>query len=94
MYDLLDNTEYLIGTILPMVQEVQRDSTKNPRMSVDVGINNDNGMVRVSATYYEEDLKTINSNECEAFCFYSHNDNDEMGKEFNRLVAYMVKHSA
>jgi len=94
MYELLDNTEYLTGTILPMVQEVQRDSTKNPRLSVDVGINNDNGMIRVSATYYEEDLKTINSNESEAFSFHSHHDNDELGKEFSRLVAYMAKHSA
>ena len=59
MYELLDNTKYLIGVILPMVQEVQRDSTNNKRISVDISINNDNGLIRVSTTYYKEDLKTI-----------------------------------
>lgn len=92
MYELLDNTKYLIEVILPMVQEVQRDSTNNKRISVDISINNDNGLIRVSTTYYKEDLKTIDQNECNAFCFHSHHDNDELSKEFSRLVAYMVKH--
>lgn len=92
MYELLDNTKYLIEVILPMVQEVQRDSTNNKRISVDISINNDNGLIRVSITYYKEDLKTIDQDECGIFCFYSHHDNDELSKEFSRLVAYMVKH--
>ena len=94
MYELLDNTKYLIGVILPMVQEVQRDSTNNKRISVDISINNDNGLIRVSTTYYKEDLKTIYQDECGIFCFYSHNDNNELSKEFSRLVDYMMKHSS
>ena len=94
MYELLDNTKYLVEVILPMVQEVQRDSTNNKRISVSIGINNDNGLIIVSTTYYKEDLKTIDQNECYAFYFYSHHDNDELAKEFSRLVAYMVEHLA
>ena len=92
MYELLDNTKYLIEVILPMVQEVQRDSTNNKRISVDISINNDNGLIRDSTTYYKKDLKTIDQDECGIFCFYSHHDNDGLSKEFSRLVAYMVKH--
>lgn len=92
MYELLDNTKYLIEVILPMVQEVQRDSTNNKRISVDISINNDNGLIRVSTTYYKEDLNTIDQDEFGIFCFHSHYDNDELSKEFSRLVAYMVKH--
>ena len=94
MYELLDNTEYLIDVILPMVHEVQRDSVSNKRVSVDVGINNDNGMIRVSTTYYKEDLKTIDQDECAVFCFYSHHENDQLSNEYKKLVAYMVKHTA
>lgn len=94
MYELLDNTKYLIGVILPMAQEVQRDSTNNKRISVDISVNNDNGLIRVSTIYYKEDLKTIDQDECGIFWFYSHHDNNELSKEFSRLVAYMVKHSA
>ena len=94
MYELLDNTKYLIDVILPMAQEVQRDSTNNKRISVDISINNDNGLIRVSTTYYKEDFKTIDQDECGIFCFYSHNDNNELYKEFSRLVDYMVKHTA
>ena len=94
MYELLDNTKYLIGVILPMAQDVQRDSTNNKRISVDISINNDNGLIRVSTTYYKDDLKTIDQDECGIFCFYSHNDNNELSKEFSRLVAYMEKQSA
>ena len=94
MYELLDNTKYLIDVVLPMVQEVQRDSTKNNRVSMDVSINNDNGMIRVSVIYYKEDLETIDKEESDVFGFFSHHDNDELSKEFSRLVGYMVKHSA
>jgi len=94
MYELLDNTEYLIGTILPMVQEVQRDSVSNNRLSVDVSINNDNGMILVCMTYYDENLVTIDGEESKQFAFYSHDDNDKLGEAFNSLVGYVVKHSA
>lgn len=94
MYELLDNTKYLIGVILPMAQEVQRDSTNNKRISVDISVNNDNGLIRVSTIYYKKDLKTIDQDECGIFWFYSHHDNNELSKEFSRLVVYMVKHSA
>ena len=92
--ELLDNTEYLIGTILPILQEVQRDTAKMPRIACNIGVNNDNGMILVCITYYEEDLVTIDSGESKQFSFYSHDDNDKLGETLHSLVGYVVKHTA
>lgn len=92
--ELLDNTEYLIKTILPMLQEVQRDTAKMPRISCSVSVNNDNGMISVGMTYYKKDLQTIDSEESKQFSFFSHEDNDELGDKYNKLIGYVREHTA
>lgn len=90
MCKLEKNEDYLVGVILPELQKIQRESTKMPRISLDVSPAHDNGMIAVHTTLYDgnEIVETV------MFPFYSHVSVMCLSEKMDELKDYIKKHSA
>lgn len=92
MYELPDNKKYLVDVVLPKLQEIQRDTAVNRRLTLDVCMNVDCGLISSTALWYDENQKDII--ECKNFSFYSHREQDEIDSEYNKLTDYVREHTA
>lgn len=89
-----ENEEYIRSTILPQLQEAQREVLKNPsRLSLDISMNNRNGEGYISSfACVMNDMGEITDTCYPRFiCVDS---KEEMDERLNKLKEFIKKYSA
>ena len=85
-----ENVEYIRSTILPQLQEIQRDLAEIlPGVNFNVRIDGDTGSVSAHAS--DDTCKVTDS--CTANFFHV-DDMEEMDKEYNKLAEFLKKYLA
>ena len=86
------NVEYIRSTILPQLQEIQRDLAESLKgVSLGVRLDGDTGSVSAHASVFDDTCKVTDS--CTANFFHV-DDRQEMDKEYNKLAEFLKKHLA
>lgn len=90
-----ENEEYMNSTILPKLQEVQREVLKNPsRLTLDISVKNDNGEGYISSFAC---VRNSMGGEITDTCyprFICADSKEEMDELFNELKEFIKKYSA
>ena len=87
-----ENVEYIRSTILPQLQEVQRDLAEILQgVNFNVRIDGDTGSVSAHASVFYDTCKVKDS--CTANFFHV-DDMEDMDKEYNKLAEFLKKHLA
>ena len=87
-----ENVEYIRSTILPQLQEIQRDLAESLKgVSLGVRLDGDTGSVSAHASVFDDTCKVTDS--CTANFFHV-DDRQEMDKEYNKLAEFLKKHLA
>lgn len=89
-----ENVEYIRSTILPQLQEAQREVLENPsRLSLDVNMRNENGEVYISSFACVINDKGEITDTCypRFICVCSKEEMDEL---LNELKEFIKKHLA
>lgn len=87
-----ENVEYIRSTILPQLQEIQRDLAESLKgVSLGVRLDGDTGSVSAHASVFDDTCKVTDS--CTANLFHV-DDRQEMDKEYNKLAEFLKKHLA
>ena len=91
--DYKENEEYINSTILPKLQEIQRNLLKTPsKLSIDVSARNDgNGYVSSFVCVRNDNGNIIDSCSVRFLCVDSKEDMDE---KYNEFVEFIKKYSA
>ena len=89
-----ENEEYIRSTILPQLQEAQREVLENPsRLSLDISMNNRNGEGYISSfACVMNDMGEI-TDTCYP-CFICVDSKEEMDERLNELKEFIKKYSA
>ena len=87
-----ENVEYIRSTILPQLQEIQRDLAENlPGVSLTVRLDGDTGSMSAHAAVFDDKCNVTDS--CTANFFHV-DDREEMDKEYSKLAEFLKKYSA
>lgn len=87
-----ENVEYIRSTILPQLQEIQRDLAESlPGVNFNVRIDGDTGSVSTHASVFDDTCKVTDS--CTANFFHV-DDMEEMDNEYNKLAEFLKKYLA
>ena len=87
-----ENVEYIRSTILPQLQEIQRDLAESlPGVNLNIRIDGDTGSVSGHASVFDDTCKVADS--CTANFFYV-DDREEMDKEYNKLAEFLKTYLA
>lgn len=87
-----ENVEYIRSTILPKLQEIQRDLAGNlPGVSFNVRVDGDTGSMSAHASVFDDTCKitdrcTVN--------FFHMDKKEEIDDEYNKLAEFIKKYSA
>lgn len=86
------NVEYIRSTILPQLQEAQRDLAENlPGVSLTVRLDGDTGSMSAHAAVFDDKCNVTDS--CTANFFHVDNK-EEVDEEYNKLAEFLKKYSA
>ena len=87
-----ENVEYIRSTILPQLQEIQRDLAESLKgVSLGVRLDGDTGSVSAHASVFDDTCKVKDS--CTANFFHV-DDREDMDKEYNKLAEFLKKYLA
>ena len=87
-----DNVEYIRSTILPKLQEIQRDLAESlPGVSFTVRLNGVTGSASAHAAVFDDTCKV--TDRCTANFFHV-DDREEIDKEYNKLAEFLKKYLA
>ena len=87
-----ENVEYIRSTILPQLQEIQRDLAESLKgVSLGVRLDGDTGSVSAHASVFYDTCKVKDS--CTANFFHV-DDREEMDKEYKKLDEFLKKYLA
>lgn len=85
-----ENVEYIRSTILPQLQEIQRDLAESlPGVSFTVRLDGDTGSMSAHAAVFDDKCNVVDS--CTANFFHV-DDREEMDNEYNKLAEFIKKH--
>lgn len=88
-----ENVEYIRSTILPQLQEIQRDLAENlPGVSLTVRLDGDTGSMSAHAAVFFDGRVNIKDS-CTVNFFYVDNK-EEIDDEYNRLAEFLKKYTA
>ena len=86
------NVEYIRSTILPQLQEAQRDLAENlPGVSLTVRLDGDTGSMSAHAAVFDDKCNVTDS--CTVNFFHVDNK-EEIDDEYNKLAEFLKKYSA
>lgn len=86
-----ENVEYIRSTILPQLQEIQRDLAENlPGVSLTVRLDGDTGSMSAHAAVFDDKCNVTDS--C-TVNFFHVDDREEMDNEYNNLAEFIKKHT-
>lgn len=87
-----ENVEYIRSTILPKLQEIQRDLAESlPGVSLTVRLDGDTGSMSAHAAVFDDRCEVTDS--CTANFFHV-DDREEIDKEYNKLAEFLKKYLA
>lgn len=87
-----ENVEYIRSTILPQLQEIQRDLAENlPGVSLTIRLDGDTGSMSAHAAVFDDKCNVTDS--CTTNFFHVDNK-EEIDNEYNRLTEFLKKYSA
>ena len=87
-----ENVEYIRSTILPQLQEIQRDlAEKLPGVSLTVRLDGDTGSMSAHAAVFDDKCNVTDS--CTTN-FFRVDNKEEIDDEYNRLTEFLKKYSA
>lgn len=87
-----ENVEYIRSTILPQLQEIQRDLAGNlPGVSFNVRVDGDTGSMSAHASVFDDTCKIIDR--CTVNFFHVDNK-EEIDERLNELKEFIKKYSA
>lgn len=88
-----ENVEYIRSTILPQLQEIQRDLAENlPGVSLTVRLDGDTGSMSAHAAVFYDGTASIKDSYTANFF---HVDNkEEIDDEYNKLAEFLKKYTA
>ena len=87
-----ENVEYIRSTILPQLQEIQRDLAGNlPGVSFNVRVDGDTGSMSAHASVFDDTCKIIYR--CTVNFFHVDNK-EEIDERLNELKEFIKKYSA
>lgn len=88
-----ENVEYIRSTILPQLQEIQRDLAENlPGVSLTVRLDGDTGSMSAHAAVFYDGTAGIKDSYTANFF---HVDNkEEIDDEYNKLAEFLKKYTA
>lgn len=88
-----ENVEYIRSTILPQLQEIQRDlAEKLPGVSLTFRLDGDTGSMSAHAAVFDDDKCNV-TDSCTTNFFHVDNK-EEIDDEYNRLTEFLKKYSA
>ena len=88
-----ENVEYIRSTILPKLQEIQRDLVENlPGVSFTVRSDGDTGSMSAHAAVFFDGTANIKDS-CTANFFHVDNK-EEIDDEYNKLAEFLKKYTA
>lgn len=89
-----ENVEYIRSTILPQLQEIQRDLAENlPGVSLTVRLDGDTGSMSAHAVVFFDDGTANIKDSCTANFFHVDNK-EEIDEEYNKLAEFLKKYTA
>lgn len=87
-----ENVDYIRSTILPKLQEIQRDLAESlPGVNFNVRVDGDTGSVSAHASVFDDTCKITDS--CTANFFHV-DGKKELDKEYNKLAEFLKKYLA
>lgn len=87
-----ENVDYIRSTILPKLQEIQRDLAESlPGVNFNVRVDGDTGSVSAHASVFDDTCKITDS--C-TVNFFHVDGKKELDKEYNKLAEFLKKYLA
>lgn len=88
-----ENVEYILSTILPKLQEIQRDLAESlPGVSLNVGLDGETGSMSAHASVFFDGTANVKDS-CTVNFFYVDNK-EEIDDKYNKLAEFLKKYIA